>query len=123
MSTTYPQQQAYTLQQPVMHTPTGTYYQTAAVGQPVYYHDPSAAIRQQTVVAAPPSTVASWFDYTNTSYLKGLVVGAGVALLVTNPTVQSVVVKGAVAAWTAVVGGVEEIKERVRDARAEKSMT
>jgi hypothetical protein len=104
--------------------PAGTYYQTDAYGQPVYLHDPDAAGRERAFVpAAPPSSLGSWFDYTNPSYIKGLLIGAGVTLLVTNPTVQAAVVKGAVSAWSVVVGGIEEIKERIRDARAEKSMT
>jgi hypothetical protein len=124
MSTPYPQQPAYTVQQPTVHYTTGPYYPPAPGTQQTYGYEPDAAIRERAMVPAPPqSAIASWFDYSNSSYIKGLLVGAGAALLVTHPTVQTAVVKGAVAAWTAVVGGIEEIKERVRDARAEKSMT
>jgi len=120
MSTSYPQQTTYTAPQ----APVGTYYQVDAAGQPVYVYDPQTAVRDQALTpSAPTSVVGSWFDYSNPSYIKGLLVGVGATLLVTNPTVQTAVVKGAVAAWGAVVGGVEEIKEKVRDARAEKSMT
>jgi hypothetical protein len=90
----------------------------------VYAYDPNAAIQERAVLPpATTSTVATWFDFSNPSYIKGLLVGAGATLLVTNPTVQNAVVNGAVAAWSAVVGGIEEIKERVRDAKAERSMT
>jgi hypothetical protein len=117
---TYPQQPVY----PPQQTPAGTYYQTTADGRMVYAYDPDAAVQERAVLpAAAPSTAATWFDVTNPSYIKGLLIGAGAALLVTNPTVQNAVVKGAVAAWSAVVGGIEEVKERVRDAKAERSMT
>ncbi|PID40001.1 MAG: hypothetical protein CR984_05470 [Proteobacteria bacterium] len=120
---TYPQQPVYTPQQTTVRTPDGTYYQTAANGQMVYAYDPKAAIQDRAVVPTAPSTVTTWFDFSNPNYIKGLLVGAGATLLVTNPTVQNAVVKGAVAAWSAVVGGIEEVKERIRDAKAERSMT
>jgi hypothetical protein len=75
------------------------------------------------LIPASTNTLTSWFDYSNPSYVKGLLLGAGVTLLVTSPAVQSAVVKGAVTVWSAVVGGIEEVKERIRDAKAEKSMT
>ncbi|BBO90529.1 YtxH domain-containing protein [Desulfosarcina ovata] len=108
-----------TAQQPVNYA----YYQTAYDGQAPYVRTPDAAIRERSLVpAAPTSALGSWFDYTNSSYIKGLLLGVGVTLLVTSPPVQNAVIKGTVAAWSAVVGGIEEVKERVRDAKAEKSM-
>ncbi len=65
------------------------------------------------------SILASWFDYKNNTYLKGLLIGAGVTLIATNPTVQKAVVKGSVALWNAIRGGVEEIKEKIEDVKAE----
>jgi hypothetical protein len=120
--TTYPQ---YPAQQQVVQPQPGTNYQTAYDGQQVYPRDSNLAIqdRAMTAVPAPTSTVSTWFDIYNPSYVKGVVVGAGVTLLVTNPAVQNAVVKGAVAVWSGLVGGIEEIKERVRDARAEKSLS
>lgn len=110
---------------PPTQQPTGqTYYQTTPDGQAVYVRTPDAAIRERSLIpTAQTSTLGSWFDYSNPSYIKGLLLGTGVTLLVTNPTVQNAVIKGTVAAWSAVVGGIEEIKEKVRDAKAEKSMT
>ena len=78
--------------------------------------------QQATVPAATQdSAVTSWFNFTNLDYLKGLVLGAGVALVATNPTVQKAVVSGAVKTWAAIQGGVEELKEQVQDAKAELS--
>ncbi len=117
MSSTYTT--TYAGQAPVQQPTNQAYYQTVYDGQTPYVRTPDAAIQERSLV---PTTVSSWFDYSNPSYLKGLLVGAGVTLLVTNPTVQNAVIKGSVAAWAAVVGGIEEVKEKVRDARAEKSM-
>ncbi|NDV28540.1 YtxH domain-containing protein [Desulfovibrio sp. JC010] len=83
----------------------------------------------QTAVAAAPeaapattdSSLTSWVNVTNTDYLKGLALGAGIALVATNPTVQKAVVSGTVKLWAALQGGVEELKEQVQDAKAEIS--
>ena len=116
---THPTPGYSTAQQPA----NSAYNQTLYDGQTPYVRTPDAAIRERSLVpAGPTSTLGSWFDYSNPSYVKGLLLGAGVTLLVASPTVQNAVIKGSVAAWTALVGGVEEIKERVRDANAEKRM-
>ncbi len=52
-------------------------------------------------------------------FIKGALVGAVVAYLLTNETVQQSAIKTAVKAWSMVQGGVEEMKERFRDAEAE----
>lgn len=71
--------------------------------------------------AETESSLSSWVNFTSTDYLKGLALGAGVALVATNPTVQKAVVSGAVKLWAAIQGGVEELKEQVQDAKAELS--
>lgn len=53
------------------------------------------------------------------SLIKGLVVGAGVAYLLSNETAQRAILRTAVQAWTAVQGGLAELKERMHDAEAE----
>ncbi len=79
------------------------------------------AAQAKTAVAAPATGLASWFNVTQPAYLKGLLLGAGVALVVTNPTVQKALIGGAVRVWAAVQGGVEEIKEQIEDVKAELS--
>jgi len=74
-----------------------------------------------TAPADTTSAVTSWFNFTSSDYLKGLALGAGVALVATNPTVQKAVVSGAVKVWAVLQGGVEELKEQVQDAKAEIS--
>ena len=75
-------------------------------------------------VYAPVEAAAgykSWFDFSNACYLKGFLVGAGVTLLLTNPTTQKALVRGAVKIWSFVQGGVEEVKEQFQDVKAEMS--
>jgi len=87
-----------------------------------YYYAPQQAYTQypQQYYQYPQQTpVQQWFDYKNPAYLKGAVVGAAVALLVTNPTVKKAIVKGVVGIWGTLQGGVEELKEQIRDVQAE----
>ena len=122
-STQYARHPAYAAPRQAIQAPDGTIYTNAPAEQQLYVRDPYAAVQNQPMLpSATQSTLTSWIDISNAGYLKGLVVGVGATLLVTNPTVQSAVVKGAVAAWGAVVGGLEEIKERIRDVKAEQSM-
>lgn len=51
--------------------------------------------------------------------LAGLAVGAAAAWLLSNDQVQRTVIRSAVTLWTTLQGGLEEMKERVRDAEAE----
>ena len=93
-------------------------------GYPVYARDPDTAVQENPLPpAVPPPSTRAWLDWTHPSFITGLLVGTGATLLATSPKVQNAVVRGAVAAWSAVVGGIEEIKERVRDAKAEKSQS
>lgn len=67
---------------------------------------------------------APYYSQQNTSlfndrFLKGLLIGAAAAYLLTNETVQRTAIKGAVKAWSLLQGGVEELKERFHDAEAE----
>jgi hypothetical protein len=55
----------------------------------------------------------------NDRFLKGLLIGAAAAYLLTNENVQRTAIKGAVKAWGLLQGGVEELKERFHDAEAE----
>ncbi|QJT09005.1 YtxH domain-containing protein [Oceanidesulfovibrio marinus] len=68
-----------------------------------------------------PPGVQSWFNFKDGHYLRGFLIGAGVAVLLTNPRVQQAAVKGAVTLWTSAQGAVEELKEKVQDFRAEMS--
>jgi hypothetical protein len=87
-----------------------------------YYYTPQQAYYQYPQYQQYPqqTTVQQWFDYKNPSYVKGAVVGAAVTLLLTNPTVKKAIVKGVVGVWGTLQGGVEELKEQIRDVQAEQ---
>lgn len=88
-----------------------------------YFQDSNqyGAVNAQTAVQDTDPALNTWFNFTSSDYLKGLALGAGVALVATNPSVQKAVVSGAVKVWAALQGGVEELKEQVQDAKAELS--
>ena len=65
------------------------------------------------------SNSSSLLGFTNDRFLKGLLIGAAATYLLTNENVQRSTIRGAVKAWSLVQGGVEEMKERFRDAEAE----
>ena len=98
--------------------------QTNVVDAPYYYNEAAPHIPQQDapLQQQPPGPgVASWFEFSNSGYVKGFLIGAGATLLLTNPAIQKAMVTGAVKLWTFVQGGVEEIKEKVQDIKAEMS--
>jgi hypothetical protein len=55
----------------------------------------------------------------NDRFVKGLLIGAAAAYLLTNETVQRTAIKGVVKVWSLLQGGVEELTERFHDAEAE----
>lgn len=65
--------------------------------------------------------ITSWFNVRNSQYLKGALIGAGIAFLISNPKAQKALVSGAVRAWSAVQSNIEEIKEQIQDVKAESS--
>lgn len=89
------------------------------------YHDPRAHAYPTAYGAASPavsnSGIETWFQFSNSGYLKGFLIGAGATLVLTNPMVQKTLVRGALKVWSLAQGGVEEAKEQVRDIKAEMS--
>ncbi len=67
----------------------------------------------------PQNTSSGWLAFSNDSYLKGFLAGAGVTFLLTNKTLQKAIIKGTVKLWTTIQGGVEEVKEQIQDVKAE----
>lgn len=53
------------------------------------------------------------------SLVKGLVVGAGVAYVLTNETAQRAILRSSLSLWTRLRGAFAEAKERFHDAEAE----
>ena len=58
-------------------------------------------------------------NFRDDQFWKGVLLGAVAALLVTNDTVQKAVMKGTASVWTAAQSGVEEVKEKFEDVKAE----
>ncbi|MGD9388603.1 MAG: hypothetical protein PVI87_10305 [Gammaproteobacteria bacterium] len=85
------------------------YYQPG-FAPPGYY--PGAPAGMQPPAPMPPPIA-------NTRFLKGAAIGALAAYLLSNPEVQQAAIRGAVKTWSLLQGGVEEMKERFRDAEAE----
>lgn len=83
-------------------------YPSSPPAAPVPTHNPALWSMQQ------PANGAEF-----SRFIKGALVGAAVAYVLTNEKVQRGAIKGAVKAWSLVQGGVEEMKEKFRDAEAE----
>ncbi len=84
------------------------------------YHPayPPVAMSMQGRMPQTPAS-PSFFNLGNDRFLKGLLIGAAAAYLLTNESVQRNAIKGVVKLWGGIQGGVEEIKERFHDAEAE----
>lgn len=68
----------------------------------------------------PPMAQSSLMGtLTSSSFIKGAVIGGVAAYVLTNENVQNGVIKAAVQSWSILQGGIEEMKERFRDAEAE----
>ncbi|MBI9112764.1 YtxH domain-containing protein [Maridesulfovibrio ferrireducens] len=93
--------------------------QVVPVQQPVQQIQPVQPIQAENA----PSRLKSWVNVTDSRYLKGIAIGAGVALVASNPKVQKAVVSGSVRIWTAIQGGIEEAKEKIQDIKAEVSQS
>lgn len=59
-------------------------------------------------------------DFFNGDFLKGALIGAGITFLLTNKTTQNAIFGGVAKANELVQAGIEEIKERIEDAKAQK---
>ena len=81
-----------------------------------------ASAPQYAASSSASGWTSGWLDFRHPDYIKGMLVGAGVTYLATNPAVQKAIVKGAVSLWSTVQGGLEEVKEQIQDIKSEMSM-
>lgn len=71
-------------------------------------------------MAMPPyQSQSPWLNFSNDRFIKGALIGAAAAYLLTNESVQRTLIKSAVRTWSLVQSSVEEVKERFQDAEAE----
>ena len=103
-----------------------TYYGPPSQGQwsapPGYGAHPGAhAYPSAYATHAPhhPSGLGSFFNFHDERFVKGAITGAALTFLLTNDSVQKNAIKSMVKLWSLFQGGVEEIKERFKDAEAE----
>ncbi len=96
------------------------YYQQQA--QPVY-QQPQPVYQQPVQPTATTSTLPAastlGVNVQDTNFWKGALLGAAVTLLVTNESVQKGVVKTVSKLTAAAQTGIEEMKEKFEDAKAE----
>ncbi|MFT4080030.1 hypothetical protein [Rhodomicrobium sp.] len=122
-----PQEQAAQPQAPLWYGPAPAYGPHPWYGHhhhphfPPYGHGPQAAPQPEAPAQqkATGGFFSSGFDIHNDALVKGVVIGAGLTYLLTNETVQRNLIGAAVKLWSTLQGGVEEVKERFRDAEAE----
>ena len=90
--------------------------------QMVYQQPTATPVYQQQVqpvYPAPPTTSVLGLDVQDSQFWKGALLGAAVTLLVTNESVQKGVVKTLSKLTLAAQSGIEEMKEKFEDAKAE----
>ena len=78
---------------------------------------PPAAMDPQ--FANPADSQWLGMNFRDDQFWKGVLLGAAAALLITSDTVQKAVMKGTASVWTAAQSGVEEVKEKFEDVKAE----
>ena len=83
-------------------------------------HDPYGDYRAYSAYPGAQSQAQTpFFNFGSDRFVKGVLIGAAAAYLLTNESVQRSAIKGVVKAWSMLQGGVAEIKERFHDAEAE----
>lgn len=73
----------------------------------------------QSMAVRPAQGGSSWFNLGSDRFVKGALIGAAAAYLLTNESVQRTLIKSVVRTWSLVQSSVEEVKERFQDAEAE----
>lgn len=71
--------------------------------------------------AAPHASTSSMpaLGLLNNRFVMGMVVGGALTYVLTNEAIQRAAIRGIMQVWLNVLGGIEETKERFRDAESE----
>lgn len=88
-------------------------------GHPAAHPGAMAVGQPHPTQAAAFAWGTGWFDFRNEAFVKGLMVGALGAVILSNPTVQKKTMQAMASLWALMQGGVEELKERFQDVEAE----
>lgn len=99
------------------YPPPGAWYPPTAWHPSWYGAAPPAGPPPGWAAAATPMPAQA--GLVNPRFIRGALIGAAVLYLLTNEDVQHAAIRGLVKARSLVQGGVEEMKERFRDAEAE----
>lgn len=86
-----------------------------------YYANQNPYYNQAGGQSVPHShSLTSWLGQTSSDrFIRGLVIGAAATYILTNEKAQKAIIKTGMKLYGAVAGGVEEIKEKIMDAKAE----
>ncbi len=92
-----------------------------AQNQNTHYANQNPYYNQSYGQSVPHShTLTSWLGQTSSDrFIRGLVIGAAATYILTNEKAQKAIIKTGMKLYGAVAGGVEEIKEKIMDAKAE----
>ena len=82
-------------------------------------HDINQTGSAYTQMSTPVSTSFLGMNFRDQQFWKGALLGAAVTLIVTNESVQKGIMKTVATLYGAVQGGVQEMKEKFEDVRAE----
>lgn len=71
-------------------------------------------------VPTPPSSAGTpTLGILNNRFVMGMVVGGALTYVLTNEAIQRAAIRGVMQVWLNIQGGIEETKERFRDAESE----
>ena len=94
-------------------------YNPQSTAHPQYSPYPVQPMPAAGAPLQPATAPSTGLSVTSSGFLTGAAIGAVAAYLLTNERLQQGAIKTAVRSWSLLQGGVEEMKERFRDAEAE----
>lgn len=101
--------------------PPAGYYPPSYGAHPCCHTHPSSVPPQGNYVPHHhhDNGLGSFFNFRDERFVKGAITGATLTFLLTNDAVQKNAIRSLVKLWSMFQGGIEEVKERFKDAEAE----